>query len=158
MAKSETRQRIVEATRALHEAVGPAATTITGIAERAGVQRLTVYRHFPDERALIGACSADWSADHPLPDPASWAGVADAKSRLRAALEASAGDGNASRQATLLTRFELGPDVDWSSGRKTGQARVWSHNLTRDRLRRPTRAGVPPCHLAASPQAWCSRS
>lgn len=86
MSKERTRQRIVEATRALHEEVGPAATTITAIAERAGVQRLTVYRHFPDEGALIGACSSDWSEDHPLPEPSSWATLEDPVERLRAAL------------------------------------------------------------------------
>jgi AcrR family transcriptional regulator len=88
MTKSDTRRRIVQAIRELHEEVGPAATTISGIAERAGVQRLTVYRHFPDDRALIGACSADWAGDHPLPDPAAWAGVEAPEARLRAALEA----------------------------------------------------------------------
>lgn len=88
MTVSETRDRIVKAVRALHEEVGPAATTIKGIAERAGVQRLTVYRHFPDTEALIGACSADWSDDHPLPDPAAWSGVEDPRERLTCALEA----------------------------------------------------------------------
>lgn len=63
----ETRERIVDATMALHEEVGPAATTISAIAERAGVQRLTVYRHFPDERALLGACSSKWIGLHPPP-------------------------------------------------------------------------------------------
>jgi AcrR family transcriptional regulator len=66
----ETRERIVDATMALHEEVGPAATTISAIAERAGVQRLTVYRHFPDERALLGACSSKWIGLHPPPDVA----------------------------------------------------------------------------------------
>lgn len=75
------------ATRALHREVGPAATTITAIAERAGVQRLTVYRHFPEEADLIQACSSDWAADHPLPDPAEWSGMDDPRARLRRALE-----------------------------------------------------------------------
>lgn len=88
MTKPETRQRIVKATRDLHQEMGPAATTISAIAERAGVQRLTVYRHFPDDRALIGACSADWRADHPIPDPTGWAGTPDARDRLRTALAA----------------------------------------------------------------------
>lgn len=83
-----TRRRIVDATVALHEEVGPAATTISAIAERAGVQRLTVYRHFPDERAVIEACSAHWSAEHPLPDAALWAGLSDASERARTALQA----------------------------------------------------------------------
>jgi AcrR family transcriptional regulator len=86
MNPTDTRQRIVRATRDLHQEVGPAATTISAIAERAGVQRLTVYRHFPDLRGLIGACSADWAEDHPMPDPGSWVGIQDPRARLRAAL------------------------------------------------------------------------
>jgi AcrR family transcriptional regulator len=87
MGKEATRERIVRAVRELHEEVGPAATTVTAIAERAGVQRLTVYRHFPDEAALIGACAADWRVDHPLPDPRVWSGLAEPRLRLRTALE-----------------------------------------------------------------------
>ena len=83
---NETRQRIVEAIVELHEEIGPAATTVTAIADRAGVQRLTVYRHFPDDLALLGACSAHWFAGHPLPDPASWAGIPDPRTRLESAL------------------------------------------------------------------------
>src|SRR5215471_19726118 len=56
----QTRQRIVAATVQLHGTLGPAATTIAAIAEAAGVTRLTVYRHFPDDAALFGACSAHW--------------------------------------------------------------------------------------------------
>lgn len=84
----ETRRRIVEAAVALHEEVGPAATTIKAIAERSGVQRLTVYRHFGDERAVLGACSTHWSRAHPLPDSAEWAGEADPADRLQLALGA----------------------------------------------------------------------
>lgn len=83
-----TRRRIVEATVALHEEVGPAATTVVAVAERAGVQRLTVYRHFPDERALLAGCSAHWREAHPLPDPSSWTRVPDPGRRVRVALEA----------------------------------------------------------------------
>lgn len=85
---AQTRQRIVDAAIALHEELGPVATTISAIAERAGVQRLTVYRHFPDERALLGACSSDWNAQHPLPESAAWAGLEDPSERLRVALTA----------------------------------------------------------------------
>jgi AcrR family transcriptional regulator len=63
-----TRQRIVEALVALHEEVGPSQTTVSAVAERAGVQRLTVYRHFPDEPSMIRACSAHWAQLNPLPD------------------------------------------------------------------------------------------
>lgn len=62
-----TRERIVDAAIQLHEELGPAATTISALAERAGVQRLTVYRHFPDESAILGACSAKWTAANPPP-------------------------------------------------------------------------------------------
>lgn len=66
-AEEATRERIVSAIVALHEEVGPARTTISAIADRAGVERLTVYRHFPDETSMLRACSAHWSALHPLP-------------------------------------------------------------------------------------------
>jgi AcrR family transcriptional regulator len=79
--QEETRRRIVE----LHKTVGMARTTISAIAEKAGVQRLTVYRHFPDERALFSACTGHWRAANPPPDPASWTQVADPQERLRVA-------------------------------------------------------------------------
>jgi AcrR family transcriptional regulator len=82
----ETRRRITEATVALHEEVGAARTTISAIAERARVERLTVYRHFPDEAALLGACSAHWVAEHPPPDPGVWAAIGEPEARLRTAL------------------------------------------------------------------------
>jgi AcrR family transcriptional regulator len=69
----ETRRRIVEATVGLHLTQGPAGTTVAEIARRAGVQRRTVYNHFPDDEALFGACSAHWRVLHPAPDPATWA-------------------------------------------------------------------------------------
>jgi AcrR family transcriptional regulator len=82
----QTRRRITEATIDLHRTVGPAATQISEIARRAGVQRLTVYNHFPDEAALLGACSEHWRALHPAPDPAEWGAVADPVERVRMAL------------------------------------------------------------------------
>jgi AcrR family transcriptional regulator len=85
---AETRQRTVEATVELHRTVGPAATQLNQIADRAGVQRVTVYSHFPDEGALFAACSAHWRALHPAPDPAQWASTVDADQRIRATLGA----------------------------------------------------------------------
>jgi len=82
----QTRQRIVAATVELHGSVGPAATTIAAIAEAAGVTRLTVYRHFPDDAALFGACSAHWAARQQLPDPGAWSGIGDPAARLRSGL------------------------------------------------------------------------
>jgi AcrR family transcriptional regulator len=83
-----TRRRIIEAAIALHGTVGPARTTIAAIAGRAGVRRATVYRHFPDERALLLGCSGAWRERHPLPDPATWGAIADPAARLEAALDA----------------------------------------------------------------------
>lgn len=86
--QAATRGRIVEATLALHTSVGPGKTTISGIAERAGVQRQTVYAHFPDEDTLFGACTGLWAARHPFPDPATWGSLEDPSQRLQAALTA----------------------------------------------------------------------
>ena len=66
--RSATRARIVGAAVALHGTVGPAETTISAIAKLAGVQRHTVYDHFPDERSLLAACSAHFHALNPAPD------------------------------------------------------------------------------------------
>ncbi|HEY7637674.1 MAG TPA: TetR/AcrR family transcriptional regulator [Gemmatimonadales bacterium] len=84
--QSETRRRIVEAVYALHGEIGPARTTIKAIAERAGVERLTVYRHFSDEGEIFAACSAHFQTEIPPPDPAAWDGITDPAARLRAAL------------------------------------------------------------------------
>jgi AcrR family transcriptional regulator len=84
--QEETRRRITEAAVELHETVGPARASISAIAERAGVQRLTVYRHFPDERALFAACTGHYLSNNPPPDPSPWAGISDPEARLRAAL------------------------------------------------------------------------
>jgi AcrR family transcriptional regulator len=84
--EERTRLRITEAAMQLHGSVGPARTTISAVAERAGVQRATVYRHFPDEESLFMACSAHWASLNPRPDPASWSEVDDPDDRLRTAL------------------------------------------------------------------------
>lgn len=81
-----TRRRIVEATVALHGTLGPSATTVTAIAERAGVTRATVYRHFPDDAALYRACSTHWLAQQATPDTSSWARIGDPLQRLRGGL------------------------------------------------------------------------
>ena len=81
-----TRARIAAAASSLHEEVGVAKTTVADIARRAGVQRLTVYNHFPDLEALLPACSAHWLAEHPLPDLGPALALEDPAERLRAAL------------------------------------------------------------------------
>ena len=82
----ETRLRITEAAVRLHTTIGPANTTIAGIADEAGVTRLTVYRHFADADAVFNACMGHWSSQHPAPDTAVWRGVGDLASRVRLAL------------------------------------------------------------------------
>jgi AcrR family transcriptional regulator len=86
--QEETRDRIVEATMQLHEEIGASRTTVSAIAERAGVQRLTVYRHFPDEKHILEACTTRWLELHPMPQEADWDIQGGAEERLRAALRA----------------------------------------------------------------------
>jgi AcrR family transcriptional regulator len=84
--EEQTRRRITESAVALHEEVGPAQTSISAIAERAGVRRSTVYRHFPDEDTLFAACSSHWRAANPPPDPHTWSSIRDPAERTRTAL------------------------------------------------------------------------
>ncbi|MFE9560222.1 TetR/AcrR family transcriptional regulator [Streptomyces sp. NPDC006487] len=81
-----TRQRIIEAAVHLHGTAGPAWTTIAAIAERSGVTRLTVYRHFPDETALFEACSGHWLSRQKLPRPQAWGVIENPVERLTAGL------------------------------------------------------------------------
>lgn len=85
--EAETRRRITETAVELHGTLGPARTSISAIAERAGVRRSTVYRHFPDEAALFDACSSHWEAANPVPDTTAWQSIEDPDNRLRTALE-----------------------------------------------------------------------
>lgn len=84
---AETRKRIVEAAVDLHGSVGPAHTTFSAVAERAGVQRSTLYRHFADEETLFGACTSHWVAEHPWPRVDDWRRVDDPGERLHLALD-----------------------------------------------------------------------
>jgi AcrR family transcriptional regulator len=84
--EEQTRMRITESAVELHGTLGPSRTSISAIAEHAGVRRSTVYRHFPDEAALFAACSAHWRAGNPPPDLEAWGAIADPDERLRTAL------------------------------------------------------------------------
>jgi AcrR family transcriptional regulator len=86
--QAQTRRRIVEAAVELHSSVGPALTTISMVAERAGVQRHTLYAHFPDERSLYRACSGLALERDPLPDAEAWRAIKDRRVRLRVGLRA----------------------------------------------------------------------
>ena len=90
-AEEATRLRITESAVALHGTLGPARTSISAVAEHAGVTRSTVYRHFPDETALFDACSTHWSAQNPPPDLSGMLGVGDPSERSRLVLEAMYG-------------------------------------------------------------------
>jgi AcrR family transcriptional regulator len=81
-----TRSKITRAAIELHGSIGPAATTMSAVAERAGVTRATLYRHFPNEEALFNACSAEWRSANPAPDPGQWAATPDPHDRLKTAL------------------------------------------------------------------------
>jgi AcrR family transcriptional regulator len=105
--EEQTRKRITESTVALHEERGPARTPISAVAERAGVRRSTVYRHFPDEETLFAACSSHWRAANPPPDPGAWAAIEDPTERAAAALrELYAFYGRTERMYTSLLRDE----------------------------------------------------
>src|SRR4051794_7398548 len=84
--EEQTRTRITESAVALHQELGPARTSISAVAARAGVRRSTVYRHFPDEAALFDACSSHWRAANPPPDPRAWAAIEDPAGRGTAAV------------------------------------------------------------------------
>ncbi len=82
----ETRRRITEAAVELHQTVGPARTTVSAIAEKAGVQRHTYYAHFPELKDLYQACMGHYAERNPVPEPSSWGDITDAEERLRVAL------------------------------------------------------------------------
>jgi len=84
---ASTHLRIAEAAIELHGTVGPARTTLSAVAERAGVERRTLYRHFPTEAELFDACSAHYFGAHPWPDLAAWRGIRDPHERLAYALD-----------------------------------------------------------------------
>jgi AcrR family transcriptional regulator len=85
--EAQTKLRITESAVELHGTLGPARTSMKAVAEHAGVPRSTVYRHFADEEALFGACSAHWAAENPPPDVSLWTELADPDERLEIALD-----------------------------------------------------------------------
>lgn len=110
-AMDRTRARITQAAIELHGSIGPAATTMSSVAERAGVTRATLYRHFPNEEILFRACSAEWRSANPSPDPAQWATIPDPYQRLATALPALYGWYRSSEamRANLLRDLEVLP-------------------------------------------------
>jgi AcrR family transcriptional regulator len=110
----DTQRRIAAAAARLHEEVGPARTTIAEVARRAGVQRPTVYSHFPSERELYAACQHHFLAEHPPPDVERALALPDPGERLRATLalfygwyrSTEATTGNVQRDRRLLPELD----------------------------------------------------
>jgi AcrR family transcriptional regulator len=147
--EAETRRRITESAVALHEEVGPAQTSVTAIAERAGVRRSTVYRHFPDEDALFAACSSHWRALNPPPDLHAWSAIADPQARLQTALrELYSFYGRTHEMYDSLFRDEsLVPSVhrrlrDFHGYLRSGQDVLMSGRKLRGRARERARAAI----------------
>ena len=111
--QDETRRRIVEAAVELHRTVGPARTTVSAIAELAGVERKTFYRHFPEPDRIFEACSAHYRTLNPPPDPSAWLTIDDPQERLRHGLLQAYGyfRRNEQMMANALRDRELGLPV-----------------------------------------------
>jgi len=107
----ETRRRITQATVELHQSVGPARTTVSAIADKAGVQRHTYYAHFPELKDLYQACTAHYLERNPLPDPSHWAEISGSEERLRRALSEVYAyyGGNEAMLANVLRDMPLDP-------------------------------------------------
>jgi AcrR family transcriptional regulator len=160
--EAETRQRITEAAMRLHGSVGPARTTIKGIADEAGVQRATVYRHFPSEEAIFAACSAHWYSLNPPPDLSRWEAVDDPDARLELALRqtyewfewAEPMLTNIFRDRELVPALRSGPAPDAMAARgAAGLAALMKGRGLRGHARRRVQAAI--AHATAFP-TWRS--
>ncbi len=154
----ETRLRITEAAVALHTTLGPAATTISAVAEEAGVTRVTVYRHFGDDEQLFAACSAHWMAQHPAPNPELWLDHPPVEPRVRVALTQLYAWYRANGDALFLFHrdFDAMPEAtrDGMKAQDTLMADVLLEGSgLRGRARRRTRAAAG--HVTAFP-TWHS--
>jgi AcrR family transcriptional regulator len=151
--QAQTRQRIVEAAVDLHGTVGPARTTLSMVAERAGVQRHTLYAHFPDERSLLMACSGLAYERGPPPEAAPWRTIADRRERLRTGLAAIYGwfERNADLAACVLRDAEVHPVVKEISALRFGPCIVAYLDVLGEKLNAQQRAVL---HLALSFYTW----
>jgi AcrR family transcriptional regulator len=146
--QQQTRLRITESAVALHGTLGPSRTSISAVAEHAGVRRSTVYRHFADEAALFDACTAHWSAANPPPDPFAWAAIDDPQDRLAVALgELYAFYGRTAQMLENLFRDEDHPLIRERFGAfrvylQVAQDTLLSGRALRGRARRRTRAAI----------------
>jgi AcrR family transcriptional regulator len=151
--QAETRRRIVGAAVDLHSSIGPARTTFSMIAERAGVQRHTLYAHFPDERSLNMACSGATMERDPLPDAAPWRSIEDRRERLRAGLTAVYGwyERNAQLAGCVLRDVEIHPLTQEIVQLRFGPFMAAYHEVLGAKLSARQRAVL---HLALSFFTW----
>jgi AcrR family transcriptional regulator len=140
--QAETRQRIVEAAVELHSTVGPSVTTLSMIAEKAGVQRHTLYAHFPDERSIFMACSGLAHERDPSPTADAWRGIADRTERLTAALTDIYGwyERNASLLTNVMRDIERHPMVQEIQRTRVAPIRKGWHELLGEKLNARQRA------------------
>jgi AcrR family transcriptional regulator len=136
--QEQTRQRIAAAAAGLHEEVGPARTTVTEVAKRAGVQRLTVYKHFPTEGDLFAGCSAHFMSQHPFPDLSDVLAIEEPERRLRETLaliyarfrETERMTANIQRDRLLIPALDAfmsgtaDPQIEWIAGKLIGGFRA----------------------------------
>ena len=153
--QAETRQRIVDAAIELHTEIGPAKTTFSMVAEKAGVQRHTLYAHFPDELSLLMACSALALERDPLPDPAPWRRIEDRHERLRVGLTAIYGwfERGADLAACILRDAEIHPPVRETVALRMGPSIAAYHETLGAKLNARQRAMLG---LALSFYTWRS--
>lgn len=151
--QAETRRRIVEAAVELHSSQGPAATTFSMVAERAGVQRHTLYKHFPDERSLAMACSGLVYERDPLPEAAVWHSIVDRTERLTAALSAIYAwyERNASLMACVMRDVEHHAPTQEAVTRRVAPVVAAWHEVLGANLKAKQRAML---HLALSFFTW----
>jgi AcrR family transcriptional regulator len=151
--QADTRLRIVEAAVDLHGSVGPARTTFSMVAEKAGVQRHTLYAHFPDERALLKACSGLHGERQPLPDANAWRAIANREERLRRGLnEIYEWYGrNAQLVACVLRDAEYDPLVRETAHKAFGPHMAAFNEVLGEKMSAKQRAML---HLALSFYTW----
>lgn len=151
--QAETKRRIVEAAVALHGSVGPALTTVSMVAERAGVQRHTFYAHFPDERSLSLACSGLTLERDPLPNAEAWRHIEDPKERLRIGLRALYDwyERNAGLVACVLRDAEYHALTREITELRFGKPMALFHEVLGARLKAKQRALLP---LTLSFHTW----
>ena len=151
--QAETRQRIVEAAVELHSTVGPSATTLSMIAEKAGVQRHTLYAHFPDERSIFMACSGLAHERDPSPTADAWRGIAGRTERLTTALTAVYGwyERNSSLLSNVMRDVERHPIVQELQRTRVAPVRKGWHEVLGTGLSARQRAML---YLALSFYTW----